>query len=99
MHDLLMPIFVVLDWAIGFYKFIVIASAVASWLVAFNVINTRNQAVYTIVDTLYRLTEPVLRRIRHYLPSTGGLDLSPIVLLIVLWLIQMYLPIIVHAIP
>ena len=99
MHDLLMPIFVVLDWAIGFYKFIVIASAIASWLVAFNVINTRNQAVYTIVDTLYRLTEPVLRRIRQFMPSTGGLDLSPIVLLIVLWLIQMYLPIIVHAIP
>ena len=99
MHDVLMPIFIVLDWAIGFFKFAVIAAAVLSWLVAFGVINNRNHFVYTVMDTLYRLTEPALSRIRRYLPNTGGMDLSPVVLLVILWLIQMYLPILANAIP
>jgi YggT family protein len=63
-----------------------------SWLVAFNVVNTRNRAVYMIMDTLYRITEPVLRPLRRIIPNTGAVDLSPIALFFILWLIQMYLP-------
>jgi YggT family protein len=70
------------------YKWVIILSAVLSWLVAFNVVNTRNAVVSTIGDVLYRLTEPVLAPIRRRLPAVGGLDLSPIVLLIGIFLIE-----------
>lgn len=66
---------------IEFYIWIIIASAVLSWLVAFDVINMRNRFVYLIGDALNRLTEPVYRRIRQFLPDMGGLDLSPIILI------------------
>ena len=69
---------------IQIYIWILIASAVLSWLIAFNVINTRNQAVAMIADALWRLTEPALRPIRRILPSFGGLDLSPVVLILLL---------------
>ena len=70
---------------IQIYIYILIASAVLSWLIAFNVINTRNQAVAMIVETLWRLTEPVLAPIRRVLPNFGGLDLSPVVLILLLY--------------
>jgi YggT family protein len=70
---------------IQIYIYILIASAVLSWLIAFNVVNTRNQAVAMIADTLWRLTEPVLAPIRRILPSFGGLDLSPVVLILLLY--------------
>jgi YggT family protein len=73
---------------IQIYIYILIASAVLSWLIAFNVINTRNQAVAMIADALYRLTEPVLAPIRRILPNFGGLDLSPVVLILLLWFAQ-----------
>ena len=63
--------------ALNIYTWILIASAVLSWLIAFNVVNTRNQFVATVWDMLYRLTEPVLRPIRERMPNLGGLDLSP----------------------
>lgn len=66
---------------IEFYIWIIIASAVLSWLVAFGVVNMRNRFVYLIGDALNRLTEPVYRRIRQFLPDMGGLDLSPIILI------------------
>jgi YggT family protein len=66
---------------IEFYIWIIIASAVLSWLVAFEVINMRNRFVYLIGDALNRLTEPVYRRIRRFLPDMGGIDLSPLVLI------------------
>ncbi len=66
---------------IEFYIWIVIASAVLSWLVAFDVINMRNRFVYMLGDALNRLTEPVYRRIRQFLPDMGGLDLSPIIVI------------------
>jgi len=75
----------------------VLASIVMSWLVSFDVINTRNRAVYVIMDVLYRVTEPVLRPLRKIMPNTGALDLSPILLFFILWLIQMYLPMLVHG--
>ncbi|WP_420391410.1 YggT family protein [Acuticoccus sp.] len=73
---------------IGLYKWIVIASAIFSWLYAFNVVNPRNQVIDVIGRTLYRLTEPALRPIRRVLPDLGGLDLSPLVLLLGLFFLE-----------
>lgn len=74
--------------ALQIYVWILIASAVLSWLIAFNVINTRNQFVATIWDMLYRVTEPVLRPIRERLPNFGGIDISPIILFLIIVLIE-----------
>ena len=73
---------------IQLYVYIVIASAIFSWLYAFNVVNPRNQFVSMIGNALYQLTEPIYRPIRRFLPNMGGLDLSPIVLLLALFLLQ-----------
>ncbi|MEM0906454.1 MAG: YggT family protein [Pseudomonadota bacterium] len=73
---------------IRIYTWIVIASAIFSWLYAFNVVNTRNQFIGAIGNALYRLTEPALRPIRRFLPDLGGLDLSPLVLLLGLYFLQ-----------
>lgn len=73
---------------IQIYIYILIASAILSWLIAFNVVNTRNQVVATIAEALWRLTEPVLRPIRNILPNFGGLDLSPVVLILLLIFVQ-----------
>jgi YggT family protein len=73
---------------ISIYTWIVIASAIFSWLYAFNVVNPRNQFVAMIGSALYKLTEPALRPIRNILPDLGGLDLSPLVLLLGLFFIQ-----------
>ncbi|MBK1663062.1 hypothetical protein CKO38_03650 [Rhodospirillum rubrum] len=78
----------VISVAINIFIWFLIASAVLSWLVAFNVVNTSNRFVYTVGDFLYRLTEPVLRPIRRILPDMGGIDLSPIVLILLLYFIQ-----------
>ena len=69
---------------IDLYWWVVIAMAVMSWLVAFDVVNTRSRAVYSIWSALNALTEPVLRPIRNFLPSFGGVDISPVILLIFL---------------
>lgn len=69
---------------IDLYWWIVIAMAVMSWLIAFDVVNTRSQAVYSLWKALNALTEPVLRPIRNILPSFGGLDISPVILLLAL---------------
>ncbi|MBD3846061.1 YggT family protein [Bosea sp. OAE752] len=74
--------------ALQIYVWILIASAVLSWLIAFNVINTRNQFVATVWDMLYRMTEPALRPIRQRLPNLGGIDISPIILLLIIYFIQ-----------
>ena len=70
------------------YIWLLIAAAILSWLVAFNVVNTRNQVVATIGDFLYRITEPVLRPIRAMLPNLGGLDISPVILILIILLIE-----------
>jgi YggT family protein len=74
--------------ALDIYVYVIIAMAVFSWLLAFNVVNQRNQAVATIGNMLYQLTEPLLRPIRRRMPIMGGLDLSPIVLLLLIFLVQ-----------
>ena len=71
------------------YSYIVIANVIISWLVAFNVLNTTNRFVYLVLDFTYRLTEPFLRRIRRFLPNLGSLDISPIILLLLIWFIEM----------
>lgn len=70
----------VIMYILEFYVYVLVASAVLSWLIAFNVVNTRNNFVSTISDILYRLTEPVLAPIRRFIPPFGGLDLSFLVL-------------------
>ena len=86
---------------IWIYIYIVIAAVVFSWLVVFNVVNTRNQVVNSIGRFLYVATEPVLGRIRAFMPNLGGLDLSPMILILglifldrlIVWLyIQLFLP-------
>jgi len=77
--------------ALDLYWWIIIASAVFSWLYAFNVINPRNQFVGTIGNFLFRITEPALRPIRRVLPDLGGIDISPIILLLVLFFVRQFL--------
>jgi YggT family protein len=84
MRSILSIILIVLD----LYIWLLIAAAVLSWLVAFNVINARNQFVAMVGDFLYRITEPLLRPIRNLLPSLGGIDLSPVVLILIIILIK-----------
>jgi YggT family protein len=74
--------------ALDLYVWVVIASAILSWLVAFNVVNSRNQVVNTIGQALYNLTEPALRPIRRFMPNLGGLDISAIVLILMIFLAQ-----------
>jgi YggT family protein len=78
----------VVDLALNLYTWIVIASAIMSWLVAFNVINASNDVVRMIWDFLYRVTEPALKPIRRVMPNLGGIDLSPIILLLIIFFLQ-----------
>ena len=71
------------------YTYVVIANVVISWLIAFNVLNTQNRFVYSVLDFTYKLTEPFLRRIRGFLPNLGAFDISPIILLLLIWFIEM----------
>ena len=73
---------------ISLYIWVVILSAVMTWLVAFRVLNTHNRFVYLVGDFLHRLTDPALRPIRRYLPSLGGIDISPVVLILLLVFLQ-----------
>jgi YggT family protein len=67
---------------ISLYIWVIIIGAILSWLIAFDVVNRRNRAVFTIADSLYRLTEPALRPIRKVLPDLGGVDISPVILIL-----------------
>ncbi|WP_417430560.1 YggT family protein [Kiloniella sp.] len=88
MDIILGPLITVLVIALDLFKWAVILSAILSWLVAFNVINTSNQFVSMVGEFLWRLTEPALRPIRSIIPNIGGMDLSPIVLLLVIIFLQ-----------
>lgn len=77
--------------AIDIYWWLIIASAIFSWLFAFNVINSRNQFVAMVGDFLFRVTEPVLRPIRRLLPDLGGIDISPIILLLILFFLRQFI--------
>ena len=71
------------------YSYVVIANVVISWLIAFNILNTQNRFVYSILELTYRLTDPFLNKIRQFLPNLGALDISPIILLLLIWFIEM----------
>ena len=71
------------------YSYVVIANVLISWLIAFNVLNTQNRFVYSILEMTYRLTDPILYRIRRFLPNLGSFDISPIILLLLIWFIEM----------
>ena len=71
------------------YSYVVIANVIVSWLIAFNILNTQNRLVYSILEFSYRLTEPILNKIRRFLPNLGSLDISPIILLLLIWFIEM----------
>ena len=71
------------------YSYIVIANVIISWLVAFNVLNTQNRFVYSVLELTYRLTEPFLSKIRRFIPNLGTLDISPVILLLLIWFIEM----------
>ncbi|MEI8395408.1 MAG: YggT family protein [Rhodospirillaceae bacterium] len=81
-------LFFLIDTVIGLYIWLLIASAILSWLVILNVVNTRNRGVIIVGDFLYRVTEPVLRPIRRVLPSFGGIDISPVALILLLIFLQ-----------
>lgn len=78
------PVIYLVELVIEILTWIVIAGAIMSWLVAFGVVNVRNQFIRLVVDMLYRLTEPLLRPIRRVLPNFGGVDIAPVVLLVAL---------------
>jgi YggT family protein len=77
--------------ALDIYWWLIIASAIFSWLYAFNVVNPRNQVVMTIGNALFRVTEPALRPIRRFLPDLGGIDISPIILLLLIFFLRQFL--------
>ena len=98
MSTILGPLFLVADVALEIYTYFIIASAILSWLVAFNVINTHNRFVYTIGDFLYRITEPALRPIRRFMPNLGGIDISPIILILGVYFVRLVLANLAHEI-
>ena len=81
----MIPLINFICMVINLYVWVVIISAILSWLIAFSVVNTHNRFVYLVTDTLYRLTEPALRPIRRFMPDLGGIDISPIVLILALF--------------
>ena len=91
MGGFVVPLIRVVIAILDLYWWLVIIQAVISWLIAFNVINTYSRPVAMVLDFLYRITEPALRPIRRFVPPFGGLDLSPVILLLIIWLIEMEL--------
>ncbi|EME68779.1 integral membrane protein [Paramagnetospirillum caucaseum] len=87
MHVILNTLIEVVLIALNLYWYVILASVIVSWLVAFGVINTYNATVRTILDVIYRLTEPALRPLRRVLPDFGAVDLSPIALWLILYFI------------
>ena len=81
-------IFILLDSVITIYIWIIIINAISSWLVAFNILNTQNRFVFSVLDATYKLTDPALNKIRRFLPTFGSIDLSPVVLILFLMFIR-----------
>lgn len=77
-----------ISYLLTLYVYILIAAAVLSWLIAFNVVNTRHGAVAMIAEFLYRITEPVLAPIRRRLPNLGGIDISPVIVILIIIFVQ-----------
>tara|TARA_B100000953_G_scaffold22519_1_gene18593 strand:- start:1403 stop:1693 length:291 start_codon:yes stop_codon:yes gene_type:complete len=81
-------IFILLDSIITIYLWIIIINAILSWLVAFNILNTQNRFVFSILDTTYKLTDPALNKIRRFIPTFGSIDISPVILILFLMFLR-----------
>ena len=81
-------IFLLVDSIINIYIWLIIINAILSWLVAFNILNTQNRFVFAILNATHQLTDPVLNKIRRYIPNLGSLDISPVVLILLLIFIR-----------
>ena len=81
-------IFVLLDSIITIYLWIIIINAVLSWLVAFNILNTQNRFVFSVLDATYKMTDPVLNKIRRFIPIFGSIDISPVILILLLMFLR-----------
>ena len=81
-------IFVLLDSIITIYLWIIILNAILSWLVAFNVLNTQNRFVFSVLDVTYKLTDPALNKIRRFIPTFGQIDISPVILILLLMFLR-----------
>lgn len=84
----MIPLINFIVMVIQMYIWVIIASAVMSWLIAFGVVNTHNRFVFMVADFLQRVTEPAIAPIRRYMPDLGGIDISPIILILLLIFIQ-----------
>jgi YggT family protein len=87
----MLALFQTIDLALNLYTWVLIASAIFSWLYAFNVINSRNQFVDAIGRFLYNVTEPVLAPIRRIMPNLGGIDISPIIVLLIIFFLRSFM--------
>ena len=85
----MIAIFYLILQILKLYSYVVIANVLISWLIAFNILNTQNRFVYSILEFTYRLTDPILNKIRAFLPNLGAFDISPIILLLLIWFIEM----------
>ena len=81
-------IFILLDSVITIYLWIIIINAILSWLVAFNILNTQNRFVFSVLDVTYKLTNPALNKIRRFIPTFGSIDISPVVLILILMFLR-----------
>ena len=81
-------IFILLDNIITIYLWIIIINAILSWLVAFNVLNTQNRFVFSVLDVTYKMTDPALNKIRRFIPTFGSIDISPVILILILMFLR-----------
>jgi YggT family protein len=81
-------LFLLIDSVINIYIWLIIINAILSWLVAFNVLNTQNRFVFAVLNATHQLTDPVLNKIRKFIPNLGSIDISPIVLILLLFFIR-----------
>ena len=81
-------IFVLLDSIITIYLWIIIINALLSWLVAFNILNTQNRFVFSILDATHKMTDPALNKIRSFIPTFGSIDVSPVILILILMFLR-----------
>ena len=79
---------ILVDSVVSIYIWILIINAILSWLIAFNVLNTSNRLVYSLLDVSYKMTDPLLRPIRNFLPNLGGIDVSPVILILLLMFVR-----------
>jgi YggT family protein len=81
-------IFILLDSVITVYLWVIIVNAILSWLVAFNILNTQNRFVFSVLDATYKLTDPALNQIRRFIPTFGSIDISPLILILALMFLR-----------